>query len=260
MRPYALSLALVASAQLVLATTPAWAQGPEPAPPPLPTTAPEPPPPPPPVPAAPTATAAPAATPGADGLVEVRIENKGKAIRLEHRSAPNAPWEPACEDQCKTRVPVADEYRVVGTGINESKVFHLNASQGDHVELRVITGESSKERIGKYVLIGGGALIVAGILTMAIGCHPGDTFTLDGTTNQTNFDVLTVGTSLVLAGVVGGLYGGATWYNNTQSHVGGDVMGAAPTRGSIPAPEQTAMRPSMPGIQAYQIPIFRTTF
>jgi uncharacterized membrane protein YidH (DUF202 family) len=192
-------------------------------------------------------------------------------VLLEHRSAPNAPWESACEGSCDRRLPIADEYRVIGTGINGSRPFNLDGTKGDKVVLKVVAGEHKRENIGKYILIGGGALIVAGIVVIAVGSHPSQTFQADGTTNNTNFDVLTAGTALILGGLVGGVYGGATWYNNRHSHVGGDVQGVGPARdphatrdedASIVRPELTAtgMRTPAPVAPMFQIPLLNRSF
>jgi hypothetical protein len=268
MRSFALSLALVASAQLVLATTPAfvsqaWAQGPSgpdapPPPPPPPPPAPpsEPPPPPPP----PVVEATGPAVHVADGTVEVHIESKHKTLALEHRPAPNAPWELACEGTCDKRLPVGDEYMIVGGGLNESHPFNLDGSKGDRIILRVGAGERSRETMGKWFLIGGSALIVAGVLVIAIGSHPSETFRADGTTNNTNFDVLTTGTALILGGVIGGIYGGGTWYNNRRTHVAGDVVAPAPARGSLPPLEQTGLRTPAPIAPIFTIPLINRTF
>jgi hypothetical protein len=271
MRSFALTLALVASGQLVLLSTPAWAQQP---PPPSTDAPPAPPPPAAPAAEAPAAPAAeaPAAPAHTDGTVEVHVESTNWWMSLEHRSGPNAPWEPACEEKCDKRLPVADDYRVVGIGLSPSRPFNLDASKGDKLTLKIVVGEHRKEKVGMWILIGGGALIVAGILTIAIGSHPSQTFQADGTTNDTNFDVLTVGTTLILGGLIGGIYGGATWYNNSHSHVGGDSVGA-PTaepkdQASLIPPkpvfwgstEQTGMRMQGSVAPIFQIPIINRSF
>jgi hypothetical protein len=208
------------------------------------------------------------ATHVSDGTVEVHIESRDKMVLLEHRIGPSAPWEAACEGSCDKRLPVSDEYRVLGTGLNDSRAFNLDGTK-DRVVLKVVAGEHKRETIGKIILIGGGALIVAGILTIAIGSHPSETFQADGTTNNTNFDILTAGTALILGGLVGGVYGGATWYNNRHSHVGGDVQGNTPTRdprdvnkedASIPRPELTGMRTPAPMAPIFQIPLINRSF
>jgi hypothetical protein len=270
MRSFALTLALVASGQLVLLTTPAWAQQPPPPDAPAPPAPPAPPPPP--APPAAVIVEAPAHT---DGTVEVHVDSTNWWMSLEHRSGPNAPWEPACEEKCDKRLPVADEYRVVGVGLSPSRPFTLDGSKGDKITLKVVVGEHRKEKVGMWVLIGGGALIVAGILTIAIGSHPSETFQADGTTNNTNFDILTVGTGLIVGGLIASIYGGATWYNNTHSHVGGDTIGAPGPVSKDPkddasllspkpvfwgSTEQTGMRMQGSVAPVFQIPIINRSF
>jgi hypothetical protein len=232
MRSLALSLALAASAQIVLATTPAWADPPSDAPPPAPA----------------------AAT--ADGTVLVHIETHERG-NLERRSAPGGAWEFACEAPCDKRLPVGDQYHFVGAGVNESRVFNLDGSRGDRVVLYLGGGDKQREKIGKWTVVGAGALFVAGILTIAIGSHPSHTFQADGTTNNSNFNVLAVGTSLIVVGLAGGLFGGAWWYGNSRSHVTGDVLGAPPARGSLPPAQQTGMRMPVPAAQTFEVPVLR---
>jgi uncharacterized membrane protein YidH (DUF202 family) len=186
----------------------------------------------------------------ADGTVEVHVEARDKMVLLEHRSAPS----------------------VLGTGINDSHAFSLDGTKGDRVTLRVVAGEHKRENLGKFILIGGAALIAGGIITIAAGSHPSQTFQADGTTNNTNFDVLTVGTALILGGIIGSVYGGATWYNNHHSHVGGDVQGATPLLNpkdvnkedaSTVRPELvgfTGMRTPGPVAPMFQIPLINRTF
>lgn len=250
MRSFALTLALVASSQLVLASTPAWAQGPTAPPPATPATTD--------TAATPPTTPAPAAPRATDGTVQVHVESTLK-VNLERRTATTAAWEFVCESPCDQRTAVGYEYRVTGKNVNDSRPFQLDTSKGDTVVVRVAPGEKDKERLGTYVLIGGGALIVAGIIIMAVGVHPSQTFRDDGTTNNTNWDVLTVGTAMIVGGVVGGLVGSAFVINNGHSRAGGDVQAAPPARGSLPLP-QTGMRTPGPVAPQLIVPLFSTTF
>jgi hypothetical protein len=255
MRLLALSLATVACAQLLAVTTPAFADGPP-------------------------AASTPAGD--ADGTVEVHIDARSLEVRgkhidprslevynrvapfedrripvagvsLEHRTAPDAPWEVVCEGACDTRLPVGDEYRVVGPDITDSPPFRLNAGARDHITLRVYPGDRSKVTIGKWVAAGGGALLVAGIVLTAMGMR-GQQFASDPVV------LLTAGSGLCLGGLAGGLFGSAWIVGNGQSDVRGDVMPAPPARDTATTGDPAGMRIPLPTARPFAVPLLSATF
>ena len=237
-------LAILTSAQLALATSPAFAQEPAPATPPPPAT---------------TAASVPTPTaPPADGTVNVHINSK-PAVTLQKRSTPGGAWETVCTSPCDQRVPVGDEYQVTGDGVVASKPFRLDSSRGT-VVLDVTPGNPTKEKVGLYVAIGGAVLIVGGAITMIAGAKPSSTFPADGTTSDRNTNVLFVGAALVFSGVVAVIYGGAMMVNNKTSAVEGDVSTkAGPAMGNKDVFVRTAQVPA-PTTPTFVVPVFSGTF
>lgn len=255
-----LKLALVTGVPLVLFTTPAFAQGPE---------APPPPPPPPPAADAPAAPPPPPVTvktevattttaPVADGTVQVHIKTK-ELVVLERRGSDNV-WTTACETPCDARLPVGDDYRMVGPGLNDSKVFHLGQGKDGVVTLHFRPGVKKKEKTGEYMAIGGGILFVGGVVGGLIAASPSSVFNSSGTSNDYNFNVIAVGTGIALAGLVTGLVGVSWWVDNSHSLAAGDIQTAQPARGDLEPRVQTGMRMSSPTNAGYTTTIFSTTF
>ncbi len=239
-------LAIVLSAQLTLATSPAFAQPPTP----------------PDAPAASAAPAAPAAPPPAatastDGTVSVHI-NSPSPVTLQRRSSAGGSWETVCTSPCDQRAPVGDEYQVTGKGLTESKPFRLDASHGP-VVLDVSPGNPVKQTVGLYLAIGGGVLIVAGAIVMIVGAKPSTTFPADGTTGTRNTNMLFVGGALVFSGVVAVIYGGSMMVNNKASAVEGDVSKSGAAQGRNDVVVKTAQVPA-PTTPTFIVPVFSGTF
>jgi hypothetical protein len=208
MRSVGLGFAFAASFQLVLASTPAFAQPPAAAPDAPAKDAP----------AAAPATPAPAATPG---TVTVHV-NAPQKVSLEHRAAGHETWDFACNSPCDQALSSTDEYRIVGAGLNESHAFKLDTSNGDKITLDVTPGTHSKYTTGEWVLIGGGVFIVGGVVALLAGSSSNAVQGADGTvTSSKNTNWIFVGTSLIVAGVIGGLVGGSFMYDNAHTHVDG---------------------------------------
>jgi hypothetical protein len=241
MRRSSLKLALLVGAPLALMTTSAWADD---------TAAPANPSPSPDT----SAPAAPAAAPAA-GSITVHVDSP-KPVSLEHRANASTAWEHVCEAPCDQAVAVGDQYRIVGTDLNESNPFMLDSSKGDKVSLKIGPGEIKKQRIGTYVLIGGGVLFLGGVIGGLAASHPGETFTADGTTNNSNWTAIIVGTSLAVVGLSGALFGGAWYVNNAHTRVGGDVQAAPPATGQNPTPPRTGLRSELPVASVSTIPVF----
>jgi hypothetical protein len=198
---------------------------------------------------------------GADGKVRVHIQTK-ELVTLEHRSGPDAPWEHGCETPCDVRLPAADEYRVVGIGLNESVPFSLTAPNGDVVTIHVAPGIKSRAKTGEIMTFTGAVLLVGAVVVGIGASDPGKTFQANGVTDNYNWDVIAVGTTVAVAGLITGILGGAWWYDNSHSRVAGDVQQGAdqPARGSNEPRYLTGMRMGAPNIQAYTAPLFSTTF
>jgi hypothetical protein len=201
MRSVGLGFAFAASVQLVLTSTPAFAQPPaaegE-------------------APAKAAAAPAPAAAPG---TVTVHV-NSPQKVSLEHRAPGHETWEFVCNSPCDQSLSSTDEYRIVGAGLNESRSFLLDTSNGDKITLDVTPGTHNKYTTGEWVLIG--VFIVGGVITLLAGSSSNAVPGEDGTvTSNKNTNWIFVGTSLILAGVIGGLVGGSFMYDNAHTHVDG---------------------------------------
>ncbi len=215
MRSVGLGLAFAATVQFVLVSTPAFAQPPADSaagtPPPAAATTP-----------APVANPTVPPTPVA-GSVTVHI-NSSKPVSLERFAAGGQGWEFACSSPCDQAFSSSDQYRIVGAGLNESKTFLLDTSMGEKVTLDVSPGQKNKYSTGEWVLIGGGALIVGGVITLIAGSSSNAVPGNDGATTSTkNTNVIFVGTSLIVGGVILGITGGSLMVNNAHTKVDGAI-------------------------------------
>jgi hypothetical protein len=171
-------------------------------------------------PAAPaTVVVAPAAAPS--GSVTVHLNAPSK-VALEHRAAGHEAWEFVCNSPCDQAVSPTDEYRVTGAGLNESRPFVLDTSNGDKITLDITPGTHSKFTAGEWILVGGGVFIVGGVVALLAGSSSNTAPGNDGTVTTTkNTNWIFVGSGLILTGVIGGLVGGALMYDNAHTHVDG---------------------------------------
>jgi hypothetical protein len=193
-----------------------------------------------------------------DGTILVHVDSPSK-VSLERRSSPSASWEHACESPCDGRLPVGDQYRVVGTGMNESNPFTLDASKGDRAVLLVAPGTKQKAKIGEALLIGGAVVLVGSVVFGAIAACPSCTFQTrnGGLTDTTNTDVIGVATGLAVGGLATGIFGAAWWVDNQHSRVSGAVQAAPPARGGLDPAHLAGMRAPMPVMtQAFTVPVF----
>jgi hypothetical protein len=169
-------------------------------------------------PAAPTAPASPA------GSVTVHI-NAPKSVTLEKRSGPGAPWEHVCNSPCDIATSTSDEYQILGVELNASTPFILDGSQGDKITLDVTPGYHNAGARGGWLLAGGAALIVGGVVTLVAGSKstvvPGDNGV--GTTHNQNTDFIFAGSIVLTAGVIAALGGGALMFDNAHTKVDGAI-------------------------------------
>jgi hypothetical protein len=209
----------------------------------------------------------PTAPHAADGLVKIHIMTK-ELVTLEHRSGANAPWQHACETPCDTRLPPADEYRIVGEGVAESSSFSLTTPKGDEVKIHVAPGLKSKAKIGEVLTFTGAVLVVGAIVVGVGAADPSSVFNASGQTDNYNWNVIEVATGIAVTGVVAGILGGAWWYDNSHTRVAGDLQEndqrspPPPVRGGLEPAYQTGMRLSGPGlgVPSYTAPLFTTSF
>jgi hypothetical protein len=162
--------------------------------------------------------------PATSGMVTLHIESP-EPVSLEKRNG--AAWEHVCNSPCDGQVSVADEYRVTGENLNDSAAFLLDGSKGEKITLNVSPGSKKKYTTGIVLLGAGGALALGGVITIAAGASNAAVPGADGTTTtDKNFNIMTVGTVLIVAGVATGIGGGSLMVDNGRTHVEGPI--AAP--------------------------------
>jgi len=254
MRLSRLTVSLLASGAVILASSQSFAQEPGAAP----------------------ASAPPSMPPSttAAGAVTVHL-NSPQPAALESRAAEGAEWVHACDAPCDTRLSVTDQYRVVGEGLRPSKPFFLDQNAGDKVNLDVAPGSQTKYRTGMYLVGGGAVAAVGGILMIALGAQPGSTTQEtspagDGQTHNANTNWIFGGTALIVTGVVAAIGGGSLIEGNAHTRVGSpaakpapdDNNGAgAPVKGNGTVNLQVqASRQPVPTAPAMMVPLWRGTF
>ena len=165
--------------------------------------------------------------------------------------------EVVCTSPCNKSVPATTRYRIGGKSVRASKPFELDATKSD-VKIKVDPGTNRGYWTGIAVLGAGGALAIAGGVTMAVGqanreSVPGP----DGTTTELGFtNTMFVGTTLIVAGICAGIWGGAKVLGEKESTVTGNVVKPPPARGDAPRPQQAAWI----SVPTYSLPIIGGTF
>jgi hypothetical protein len=200
--------------------------------------------------------------------------NSSEKVSLEHRAPGHEAWEFVCNSPCDQALSSTDEYHIVGAGLNASRPFMLDTSQGDKITLDVTPGTDGKYKTGEWLLIGGGVFIVGGVVALLAGSSSNAAPGMDGTVTTTkNTNWIFVGTSLILAGVVGGLVGGSFMYDNAHTHVDGgkpiDEKGGAGGGGGISIKVTTGERtptwheasgPTITPTMTSIVPVFQRSF
>lgn len=188
----------------------------------------------------------------AEGMVRVHIDAPVD-VPLERRSAANAPWEHACNAPCDEPQPVSYEYRFGATsGSPESQPFMLDSRKGDSITIKAEPADAKKKKLAPYVLIGSAVVAVTGIVIIAAGVRPSETFDADGQTHHTNINLITAGTLLLAAGATGGIVGGSWYLRNNATQPSGDVQ-------RIPEPSKAGSAPAPRGV-ALMLPIWSGKF
>jgi hypothetical protein len=210
---------------------------------------------------APSGLASGTAAPAAEGTIKVHIQTK-ELVTLEHRSGPDASWQHGCQTPCDAQLPAADEYRVIGEGVNESQPFSLTVPKGDTVTIHVSPGLKSKEKTGEIMTITGAVVFVGAVVAGIAAADPSviNQANSTGVTNNYNWNVIAVGTTVALAGLVTGILGGAWWYDNSHTKVAGDVQGDQPVRGGLEPRYQTGLRQTIPNLPSYGTPVLSLSF
>ena len=205
MRVTGLSLAFLATVNVLVVSTPAFADdSPAPA-------------------SEPAAAEAPAPAVKPDGMVMLHI-NSPEPVELERRQGEVGAWEHVCTSPCDRNVPLFDQYRIAPAGdINESKPFLIDAANKDQVTLGVDPGRKTKSTVGTYILVAGVATAVTGVIVAVAGTAGSNNIGNDGTTHHAFINTAFVGSALILVGVGATLVGAAWRINNHHSYVGGDV-------------------------------------
>jgi hypothetical protein len=211
------------------------------------------------------------ATPVVDGKVKVHIHTK-ELVTLEHRPNPSAPWQHGCETPCDERFPAGDEFRIVGVGIATSNPFSLTTPKGDVVKLYVAPGVKSKAKVGEFLTFTGATLIVGALVVGLAAADPSSVFNANGTTDNYNYNVIAVATTVAVAGIITGVLGGAWWYDNSRTRVAGDAQEQEPekrppnpdsdyvARRAVEPEAPTGMRAATPVRESYSAPLFVTHF
>jgi len=209
-------------------------------------------------PAEPPKPAEPATSPppggAGSGMVQMHID-ASRPVTLARRPAGATRFENVCVSPCDEAVPADGEYQIVGSDLNPSKPFLLDTSKGK-VVLSVSPGTLQKEKIGLYTLIGSGVLIVGGALVAILGSNAKTN--ANGEIPQSNTGTIYVGELMMVAGVGGGIFGGAWFLDNRNTGVNGDVGKTIPEK-STPAPNGGQIKLSgMPSFVT--IPLYTGTF
>jgi hypothetical protein len=163
---------------------------------------------------------------------------------------------------------VSEEYQVVGTDLNASNPFILDASKGEKITLDVSPGVHQKVVTGGVILGSGAAVIIGGTITLIAASKSNTVSGANGSlTDHSNTDAISIGTTLIVAGAVAGIFGGAMMIDNSHTKVEGAV-GASPDKPEAPTKAQINARreptwhedrgPAIAG--AHAVPLFQGTF
>jgi hypothetical protein len=180
-------------------------------------------------------TAAPARADGTTTLLHVASPY---VVDVDRQALGSVVWEKMCTSPCDVPVPVDGLYRVRGVGVSASSPFAL-IPQGGSAIVQVTPGIKKKATAGWFIVGGAGAAVVVGAVLDAVGTGqgqvagqggPGDS----GTTSSAKVNFYLVGTTLIIAGLAAGIYGGAMALDNAKStvHQGGDLPAPPTSTGS----------------------------
>lgn len=92
-----------------------------------------------------------------------------KQVILYRRPAGTNSWTQACTSPCDAELPIGDGYRITGSGVAQSKEFHLQASPGGAVDVVVDPPSQGGMVVGGVMAYGGAATAYVGLLTALVG-------------------------------------------------------------------------------------------
>ena len=114
------------------------------------------------------ASSAASAPPMAGPRAHVHISTP-KTVQLFRRPAGTTGWTNACASPCDIDLPLGDDYRVTGSGVAQSKEFHLQGAPGERLEI-VVDPTSASGLVAGGLLAGTGAFAMyVGFLTTLVG-------------------------------------------------------------------------------------------
>ena len=114
------------------------------------------------------ASTAASAAPMAGPRAHVHISTP-KTVQLFRRPAGTTGWSHACASPCDIDLPLGDDYRATGSGVAQSKEFHLQGAPGERLEI-VVDPTSASGMVAGGLLAGTGAFAMyVGFLTTLVG-------------------------------------------------------------------------------------------
>jgi hypothetical protein len=169
-------------------------------------------------------------------MVWVHVEGADGAL-LEMDRASDGTWETACRAPCDVQVPVRADYRIGGSSMRQSGMFHLRGQQGDHVTVNVSGGSKALLVTGIVITPVGGLVTLIGLVMGLAGSVSAEASgaTCYGSTcaqasGATNSGLATAGWVTALVGVAIGVGGIVLIVNNAKTGVAVDVTGAEAAR------------------------------
>lgn len=187
-----------------------------------------------------------------DPTVLLHVESK-EVVAIEREDT----GELVCTSPCDVRVPATARYRVGGSRVSQTFVLDARKSEAT---IHVTPASKRGLTIGIIALGTGGALAIAGGIVLGVGRANSEGIPADGiVTSRSYTDSIVLGTTMLVAGVAAGIFGGATLLANTKPAVKGDVIKEPPARGDAPSPSRraTADAASPP---SFFVPIVGGTF
>jgi hypothetical protein len=175
----------------------------------------------------------------AEPTVMLHVKSPDGAVTIEREDT----GEVVCTSPCDKAVPATVRYRI--GGYRPSDAFTLDAHGGE-AKLEVDAATKSGFWSGALVLGAGASLALGGIVAFALGYASQDTVPgVDGTVTDTTYsDTMILGTTLVVAGVASGIWGGARLASNLQTRVIGNIVKDPPARGTAQPPRTAALQDS----------------
>jgi hypothetical protein len=168
-------------------------------------------------------------------MVWVHIEGADGAI-LDMDRGNDGTWETVCRAPCDIQVPVSAEYRVGGSLLKQSGVFHLRGQQGDHVTVNVSGGSKAWLVVGIVITpVAGLVTLVAALVGLAgsVEASAGAAGCINGTCAQANgnaSNLATVGWVTALIGAAVTVGGIVLIASNAKTGVSVDLTGAQAAR------------------------------